>query len=370
LEKSLSRAARISAAETQSPSVAELSGGSLDALCDWLDLPRIAVVDVALVNHCCLPRRPAADRLLLDRVDSQADFCHWQTLLESLWGIPVVGGLGKCSQLRGEIAALPSNRKPPAEWREALAQAFRKYSAVDRIIQLSSRGGVPVEWDAGEPDHANHLPHSKVRVAVAFDDAFHCYFPDTLDMLELHGAKVRVFSPLRDECLPPETDIIYLGCGSPHEHARALAENHCMLMALKEHVCLGRRIYAEGGGLAYLCQHIETADGKRTPMVGALRAVARRGAIKLPPEPVEVSLAVDSWLGAANTKLRGYRNRNWQLEPTGCMTRFASGADHEFDLVGRHQAIGSLVHLNFAAQPNLLGGFLRPCPEALAWAAR
>ena len=87
---------------------------------------------------------------------------------------------------------------------------------------------------------------------------------------------MKVFSPLRDECLPADTDIVYLGCGSPHEHAAALAENHCMLMALKEHVCSGKRIYAEGGGLAYLCQHVEMADGKRTPMVGALRAVAKR----------------------------------------------------------------------------------------------
>jgi cobyrinic acid a,c-diamide synthase len=178
---------------------------------------------------------------------------------------------------------------------------------------------------------------------------------------------VRVFSPLRDECLPAETDIVYIGCGSPHEHAAALAGNHCMLMALKEHVCSGKRIYAEGGGLAYLCQHVETADGTRTPMVGALRAIARRNPQRMPPQPVEVTLASESWLGPVGTKLRGYRNRNWLLEPTGCMTRFAQEPESQFDLVGRHQAIGSRIHLNFAAQPALLGGFLRPCPAALAW---
>jgi cobyrinic acid a,c-diamide synthase len=214
------------------------------------------------------------------------------------------------------------------------------------------------------------IERGNVQVAVAYDEAFNCYFRDTLDMLELRGATVRVFSPLRDESLPAGTDIVYIGCGSPHEHAEALAENHCMLMALKEHVCSGRRIYAEGGGLAYLCQSVETADGRRTEMVGALRAIARRSPARVGPTPVEVTLAVDSWLGAAGSKLRGYRNGNWTLEATGCLTRFVKEPDSELDLVGRHQAIGSRLHLNFAAQPALLGGFLRPCPAALAWAGR
>ncbi len=47
------------------------------------------------------------------------------------------------------------------------------------------------------------------------DDAFHCYFPDTLDLLELRGATVCDFSPLRDERLPVDTDIVYFGCGRP-----------------------------------------------------------------------------------------------------------------------------------------------------------
>jgi cobyrinic acid a,c-diamide synthase len=202
---------------------------------------------------------------------------------------------------------------------------------------------------------------------VAYDDAFHGYFPDTLDMLEVRGATVRVFSPLRDECLPAGTDVVYLGCGRPHEHAAALAENHCLMMSLKQHICAGRRIYAEGGGLAYLCQHVELADGRHVPMTGALHAVARRNPQMAPPEPVELTLAVDSWLGTAGTHLRGYRNSNWKLEPTGCLTRYAVEPDGQLDLIGRHQVIGSRVHFNFAAQPALLGGFLQPCPAALAW---
>jgi len=344
-----------------------IGGGSLDTLCDWLDLPRIAVIDVQSLANCHIPRRPLANGLMLDRVNNHAELCRWQTILESLWGIPVIGGLGECSALRKNIAALTGGAKPPREWCDVLANEWRQYSCPKKLMELAARHGIPGDWSTPALDEHLSQPRTAVRVAVAYDEAFHCYFPDALDMLELRGATVRVFSPLRDECLPADTDIVYLGCGSPHEHAAALADNHCMLMALKEHVCSGKRIYAEGGGLAYLCQHIETPDGMRTPLVGALRAVARRNPVRQQPTPVEITLAAESWLGQVGTKLRGYRNSNWLLEPTGCITRFAQEAECEFDLVGRHQAIGSRIHLNFAAQPNLLGGFLRPCPAALAW---
>src|SRR4029077_935542 len=135
---------------------------------------------------------------------------------------------------------------------------------IARLVQIASSFGMPDHWGTVDESRLS-VPRGNVRVAVAYDEAFNCYFPDTLDMLELRGATVRVFSPLRDECLPADTDIVYLGCGSTHEHAAALAGNHCMLLALKEHVCSGKRIYGEGGGLAYLCQHVELADGNRIP---------------------------------------------------------------------------------------------------------
>ncbi len=46
------------------------------------------------------------------------------------------------------------------------------------------------------------------------------------------------------------------------------------MLSLKSHVSSGRRIYAECGGLAYLCQEIELPDGERWPLVGVLPATA------------------------------------------------------------------------------------------------
>jgi cobyrinic acid a,c-diamide synthase len=205
-----------------------------------------------------------------------------------------------------------------------------------------------------------------LTVAVGFDEAFNCYFPDTLDLLELCGATVVDFSPLRDEALPPETDLVYLGCGHPERYAAALAENHCMTLALRDHLCGGGRVYAEGGGLAYLCQYMETADGRRTSMIGAIPAVARVNPQPAPPRPIEVTLARRTWLGMRGRRLRGYLNTNWLIEPLGEVEGCLAEAGHECDLVGRYLAVGSRLHLNFAAQPEFLRNFVQPLIERLS----
>jgi cobyrinic acid a,c-diamide synthase len=140
-----------------------------------------------------------------------------------------------------------------------------------------------------------------------------------------------------------------------------------MLLALRDHVCSGKRIYAEGGGLAYLCQTLELPCGELAPMAGVFPAIARPGGGGN-PEPLSTTLACDSWLGPAGATVSGYLNDAWRLEPVGRLRTLGPAPDQQFPLVLRHQAVGSRMHLNLAAQPQLLGGFLRPCPAALAWA--
>ncbi len=72
------------------------SGGSLDQLCQWLDLPRLVVLDVRRLDSCQLPPRPAVDGLILDGIDGAADLSRWQTALESFWGVPVLGAWKSC----------------------------------------------------------------------------------------------------------------------------------------------------------------------------------------------------------------------------------------------------------------------------------
>lgn len=338
-----------------SPSEPEADG--LDQLCQWLALPRLAIVDVMQTRECVLPTLPRGiDGLLLDGVKNRAAYFSLQTQYESLYGVPVLGGLFEKRSIRRALARLPRGVAPPRELCRALGDALAPCVQLDRIRDLANQYELPPFrslWYRSPPER------HPLTVAVAFDDAFHCYFPETLDLLEHLGATVVDFSPLRDEGLPEGTDILYIGCGHPERFAEALASNHCMMLAIRNHICAGRRVYAEGGGLAYLCQHLEATNQRLIPMVGALPAVALRNLTAGPPERAELTLKRSSWLGAAGSRLRGYRNDAWRLEPTGELALYGGQAE-QLDLIGRHHVIGSRLHLNFALQLDFLRRFFRP----------
>jgi cobyrinic acid a,c-diamide synthase len=340
-------------------------GGQLDVLCDWLELPRLAVVDVTTLSGCHLPSRPAADGLLLDRISSEAGFYRSQTLLESLWGIPVLGGMEEAVSLRQVIAALAPGERPPRWLGEALGNALARMSDVDRIRRLAEARAFSFRRTPAESARRNW---SALRVAIAWDDAFHCYYPETLEMLESRGATLCDFSPLGDERLPDGTDIVYFGCGHPERFAQALSENQCLAAGLRQHVCNGQRLYAEGGGLAYLCEQIELADGRRFAMSGVLPAIARENRQRRGPVPHAMELRHPNWLGAVGTHLRGYLNDRWTIEATGPL-RVDDELAGQLNLMGRHQAIGSRVHLDFATDPAAVGRFFAPHAASLELSA-
>lgn len=337
--------------------LARLPGGDLETLCQWLDLPRLAVVDVTRLSSCLLPELPANTAgILLDRVRDRAEFCHWQTVLEPLWRVPVVGGLGLAQSVRDAITALPRGESVPGELCLELAGQLSPYTSLERLCRLADCAPLKVARSTEPPATSNPPP----RIAVAFDEAFRCYFPDTLEMLERAGATVVAFSPLRDGRLPPKTDIVYFGCGHPERHARALADNHCMMLALKEHVCSGRRLYAEGGGLAYLCEAIQLPDGRRDNMVGIFPAVACVQTHPSPPRPVELALRESMWLAPRGTRLRGYLNSCWQLEPTAAWAGSVAETTERDVLFSRRAAVGSLAHLHFSTCQPCFSSFFRP----------
>jgi cobyrinic acid a,c-diamide synthase len=346
------------------PSRERALGGRLEPLCRWLDLPRVVVLNAAEIDRCRLPPRPpSADALLLDGVQGPEHVARLTTELESLWGVPVLGALEAVPRLRRAIESIPRGSLLPRELCRRLGEHFARYAKPDRLLELASRRDMAAR--SRRPADTS-LARIGLTVAIAYDDAFYRYFPETLDLLELGGASVVDFSPLRDESLPPQVDLVYFGCGHPERYAAALSENHCMAAALRSHVCAGRRIYSEGGGTAYLCRQMETADGCFFPMVGILPAIARLTAKPGPVEPVELSLSEANWFGSQGDRLRGYLNPHWHLDPLGDLRSFVAEEDYRHALVGTFQSVGSLLHFNFGAHPAFLDHFFVPeKPEVL-----
>src|SRR4029079_4249809 len=124
---------------------------------------------------------------------------------------------------------------------------------IDRLRSLARRAPPLVL----QPEPWSLRPASRrFRIAVAFDEAYSCYYPETLDLLEAAGAELCDFSPLKSESIPDGADIVYFGCGCPEREPERLAANHCLMQSLRMFAALGGRIYAQGSGVAYLCREM------------------------------------------------------------------------------------------------------------------
>ncbi|HBQ64239.1 MAG TPA: cobyrinate a,c-diamide synthase [Clostridiales bacterium] len=109
---------------------------------------------------------------------------------------------------------------------------------------------------------------ASARIAVAKDEAFNFYYQDNLDLLQMLGAELLEFSPLRDRALPEEATGVYLGGGYPEVFARELSENTPMLADLKGKLNRGLPAYGECGGFMYLCRSIRDHGGNTFSMAG------------------------------------------------------------------------------------------------------
>lgn len=330
---------------------------SLDRLCEWLDLARIAVVDVRQLASRGISNCPdRLDALLLDRVRDNYEAAYWQTTLESLWKTPVLGWLDEATALRALCSALRPCCHPSRELCAALGQRMLPTLRLSRLRQLAARSApLPFEPEAWLLNAGKR----RFRIAVAMDEIYCGCYPESFDLLEAAGGELLDFSPLKSEAIPAGADVVYFGCGHPQRDPERLAANHCLKQSLRCFAAAGGRIYAEGSGLAYICREMVLPDGRTTPMTGLLPATARWLG-KAAAEPVEVTFGASSWLAPAHVSLRGYRHNGWQIEPRGPMMSYALSPEQRLDILGRGNVIGSRVLVNLAANRHLLRRFFEP----------
>lgn len=113
-----------------------------------------------------------------------------------------------------------------------------------------------------------------VRIGVARDASFAFLYQANLDLLRELGAELAFFSPLQDQALPA-VDSLYLPGGYPELHLGRLQGNRAMAEAIRAHHAAGKPLLAECGGMLYLLDCLEDADGERGELLGLLPGRAR-----------------------------------------------------------------------------------------------
>ena len=245
---------------------------------------------------------------------------------------------------------------------DGLGDAFERYASIDEIIK-TARNAPPAKIIVPQ----KMASMKRISIGVAYDSAFHFYYRDLFDELELSGCTLTFFSPIADSRLPEGLDALYIGGGYPEAHAAALAANREMLSDIREFASSGRAVYAECGGLMYLCRNLETQEGIIYPMVGVIPASTRMLDRLKSLAYVDVTLNADSLWGARGATLRGHEfhyseltadpteNTEWTTVYT-LKRRRSDDATQEGFQNGR--VLASYTHLHLAARPEALKYFM------------
>jgi cobyrinic acid a,c-diamide synthase len=209
----------------------------------------------------------------------------------------------------------------------------------------------------GEQDR-NRLAAHRMRIGVAQDQAFCFYYPENLELLEAEGAELIPFSPLRDQSLPDDVAMMYLGGGYPELHGALLSENVAMRTAIRKFAASGGTIYAECGGMMYLTQAIRDFSGTAHEMVGLFQAeaVMRKRDLTLGYRTVEITRPCI--LGSCGVTARGHEFHYSIVVPTGplayaCALTDALGNSMGVDGLSIDNVVGLYTHVHFASKPQL-----------------
>jgi cobyrinic acid a,c-diamide synthase len=240
---------------------------------------------------------------------------------------------------------------------DSLAEAVRNNIDLAAITRLARPTTRRVASLAARPISGQR----PVRIGVARDAAFCFYYQDNLELLQSMGAEMVEFSPLHDQALPPGLDGLYLGGGYPELHAQALAANQAMLTAIRAWSEQGRPLYAECGGLLYLCQGLVDLAGVYHPLTGVFPTRARMGERLASLGYREATISTPCLLGQGGL-LFGHEFHYSQLEPMPPeierVYRLQDGREEGYQI---RNTLGSYLHLHFGQTPEAARCFVEGC---------
>ena len=352
--------------------------GSTAEIAKWLDAPVIVVADASGIARTIAamaagfarfdPRLRVAG-MICNRVGSRG---HLDLLRAAKPEVPVVGGFPANAALafpeRHLGLLIADEASVPPHVIDGWTKLAAEWLDLDAIVALAR--SVP---EIGLGDALQIAPAStsiRCRIGVAYDAAFHFYYEDNLNRLRELGAELVNFSPCRGS-LPPVDGLIF-GGGYPEAMARELSSNAAMLDAIRGFAARRGPIYAECGGLMYLCEGIKTLDGATWPMAALIPGVAVMSDGLQALGYVEVETRADSIVGPIGTRFRGHQfrystlaggrsealaERIYNVEPRWGGAAFAEG-------YCAGSVLASYVHAHWASNPAVAEQLVRACEQS------
>jgi cobyrinic acid a,c-diamide synthase len=255
------------------------------ALAALLDAPVVLVIDSRgmtrgiaplLLGYRQFTPRVSIAGVVLNRVGGSRHETKLRQAVEHYTDIPVVGAVPDTPGMQiveRHLGLMPSNEHAAAQAVvERIAAVVGDAVDLDQLERLAGKAVLP----RFTPPPVSPSPAGNIaRIGIPRDAAFGFYYPGDLEALEAAGAELVFFDALRDARLPA-VDGLFIGGGFPESRMEALEANAALREDVRAFVEADGPVYAECGGLMYLCRRLTWRD-KACRMAGVIPADAVMG---------------------------------------------------------------------------------------------
>ena len=215
--------------------------------------------------------------IILNNVSSEKLYLNLKEAVERFTGIECVGYLLKNEKLSVESRHLGLKQAFELKGSKELdekKQLFKKIAQnclnLERIYEIAEECETKSSMDSFEPIMDLKNKYKGKRVGVAKDGAFSFYYESNLELMRFSGLEIVEFSPVKDEKIPENLDMIYLGGGYPELYWKELSENVSMKKSIRQAYENGVKIYGECGGFIYLTNKLNLLDGNSGDFCGII----------------------------------------------------------------------------------------------------
>mgnify|MGYP002344660893 CR=1 FL=1 len=287
---------------------------------------------------------------------------HLNMLRDSLRGIDCLGGIPKDADIKLEsrhLGLVPAEENLDRDRYERIRALIEENLDIGRLMEIANSAP---ELDIVVPDA--RPAQTKARIGVARDEAFNFYYEDNFQYLRDAGAELVFFSPLRGEV--PDVDGLYFGGGYPEMFAEQLDSNESVRAKVKQLSDEGMPIYAECGGLMYMCAGLTTLEGARYDMTGVFDAEVRMTEKLQALGYVEAKVIRDNVLAKVGDATRGHvfhysKVFGHDIGAFAYDLNKEEGIEASMDGFVKNRTLASYTHLHFGSSPEWAQNFVTAC---------
>ncbi len=301
--------------------------------------------------------------VIINRYGSES---HKQMVCEAIerLGLPVVGAVprNKEAEVRERhLGLLPVEENSNREYIENIRKMIEPAIDLDAILKIAA-SAPPLATSAAAP-----RAEKRTVIAVARDEAFSFYYPESIAALEAAGAEIITFSPLNDAKIPVCCGLIF-GGGFPEVFAARLAANISMKESIAGAAASGMPIYAECGGFMYLTREIKDFEGAAHQMCGVIPMSCKMNDSLRTVGYVTARALSDNVIAKEGEELRGHEfhfssaEADYGLPRAFRFTKNRTGEGYDAGYA-KGNILGSYLHLHFAGFPKAAARFVERCGE-------